>query len=443
MSEGAPVVVVGAGWAGLAACVELVDAGFPVLLLEATRRLGGRARSIRFGESIVDNGQHVLLGAYRSVLGLLARLGVAESDAFLRLPLVFRVRSATGREICLRMPGLPPPFGLGLGMLAASGLSVTERVRGAMAGARLLQRDPGTGTVAQFLDTTRQPTLIRQAIWEPLCLAALNTPARTASAEVFRDVLRAALFGGKGASDLLLPKQPLEALFPEPAKVYLKRFGARVELRTAVRGLDYDVGRLRGVLTAQGPAKASHVILATQLGAASRLLGQTPGTRALAESIPNSTEHDITTVYLRYAPGAAIDPPMQGMVGSHAQWLIDRRSCGQPGIFAAVASASDTEEHWKTEEMTDALSRLFPELGAPVDVLRVRERRATFAATADFEASRPGARTAIPRLYLAGDWTDTGLPGTLEGAVRSGLSAAAQVIAERGHSEQCARPKFL
>ncbi len=424
-----PVVVVGGGWAGLAACVALVDAGLPVLLLEATRALGGRARSVRFENLWVDNGQHILLGAYRSVLELLARVGVAESDAFLRLPLMLQIRSPADRTISLRVRPLPPPAGLGLGMLMCSGLAIGERVRGALAGARLLRSGTSPGTVAELLETTGQPQRIRKAIWEPLCLAALNTPPETASAKLYRDVLRSALLGPRDASDLLLPRQPLAALLPEPALSYIQNHGARVRVGTPVRDLHFHNAGLGGVHTDDEAIEASHVILAAQPKSTARLLQPWTETTALSTVINQSREHDITTVYLRYADHAAIDPPIQGVLGCQTQWLIDRRSCGQPGVFAAVISASDTGKPPSARETAAELSRVFPELGEPEDSLSVRERRATFAATSNFELLRPNAKTDIPGLYLAGDWTDTGLPGTLEGAVISGQLAARDVIA--------------
>jgi squalene-associated FAD-dependent desaturase len=401
------VAVIGGGWAGLAAAVELTAAGVPVTLFEAGRNLGGRARSAVIDGRRLDNGQHILLGAYRETLALMRRVG-ADPDALLeRRPL--QVVDRAGFHLAL--PALPPPFHLAWGLLTARGPGPGEKLAAAV-WMRRLQRAgfclPADTTVAAWLDAAGQTGTLRRHLWEPLCLAALNTPAERASAQVFANVLRDSL-GSKerGATDLLVPRVALGALLPEPAARWLAGQGA--DLRCGHR-----VARLAGDdagVSVDGERFAT-AIVAT---APQHLPALLPGIATATAFEP------IATVWLQYPEGIRLPFPLVNLGGKHGQWVVDRGS----GLLACVQSGSGAWEALADDELAAALQ-------AELDCGRagwhkvVREKRATFSCRPGL--ARPGATTGYPRVVLAGDHTWSDYPATLEGAVRSGRRAAHAVL---------------
>lgn len=400
------MAVVGAGYAGLAAAVTLADSGARVTVFEAAREPGGRARRIRARGLACDNGVHILLGAYRTLRALLARVGVAEEQAFLRRPL--ELRRTDG--FLLRTGG---PLGALGGLLAARGLSGAERWRALLFLARLRHSAgaPRRGeTVAALLARHRQPARLRDRLWVPLCLATLNTPPEHACARVFATVLRESLGGGGAASELLFPRTDLSRLFPEPALRWLAARGTRVHLGVRVRMLEEVRAAHDAVIVAVAPQHLAALV--PHAGAAFAF-------------------RPITTVYLHYAHPLRLPFPMLGLAGSPAQWVFDRQAlAGEAGGLACVASASDALLGLPGAEVarrTDA--QLRAELGPLPPLLSHRvitEKRATIECAPDRPLVDP-LRHA-PRLVLAGDYLDPDRPATLETAARSGVRAAAAVL---------------
>ncbi|HET9462745.1 MAG TPA: FAD-dependent oxidoreductase, partial [Thiobacillus sp.] len=252
------VAVVGGGWAGCAAALTLAEAGVAVTLFEASRTLGGRARAVELEGLLLDNGQHILLGAYEQTLQLIARLqSTASPDGLWRLPLTLDQPP----DFSLACPRLPAPLHLLAGLLGARGLSWRDKLA-ATRWAHGLLNDTDTPdhlSVSQF--TRNQPEKLNRLLWHPLCVSALNTPPDMASAKIFRDMIRAAFGGHNRHSDLLLPRRDLTALFPAPAAARIIELGGEVRLPCRVTTLTAAADAVT-VGTRDGSAAYSHVILA-------------------------------------------------------------------------------------------------------------------------------------------------------------------------------------
>ena len=427
---GRRVAIIGAGWAGLAAAVTLVEHGAPVAVFEASRYLGGRARRVTVEGLELDNGQHILVGAYAETLRLVRAVGVDPARAFLRLPL--ELRTASGFR--LRAARLPPPLHLLVGLLRAEGIGFGDRI----ATARLVAAHRRRGyrlardeSVQAWLQRHRQPDTVRDALWKPLCTAALNTPVVRASAQVFLNVLRDTIEGDRGASDLLLPRIDLSALFPEPAARLVESRGGVVRLGVAARRLEREP---QGFRLDGGKERFSHVIVACAPQHAGPLLATLSGLEPLANRLGRIEYEPIHTSYLQYPERVALPFPMLGFQGGLAQWAFDRGSLsGQRGLIACVLSGAGMHESLAQHELAAALhtelAGALPGLPAPRWTRVIAERRATFSCRVGID--RPANATPIPNLLLAGDYTASDYPATLEAAVRSGVAAATLALAAR------------
>ncbi|MEJ2434302.1 MAG: hydroxysqualene dehydroxylase HpnE [Pseudolabrys sp.] len=436
------VVVVGGGWAGLSAATALSRAGLGVTVLESARQLGGRARRVPFAGHRVDNGQHLIVGAYRATLELMSTLGVDEVHALRRHPLHLDMRSPAGRRVRLSAPRLPAPAHLLAALAGARGLSAHARWRAIGMCARLALRGFQLDTdisVAELLGRYAQPSALISDLWEPLCVAALNTPIEEASARVFLRVLRDSFTGTRRASDLLFATTDLGALLPDPALEFIEAHGGSVRLAQRVSALTVDKGAVRGVVANGKAIEADHVVLAIPPHACRSLLAPHPALAALAASLHQFRYEPICTVYLQYPQPVSLPVPMLGMLGTTGQWAFDRGLSGQPGLIAVVISSRGA--HMARDNATlvagvaNELAMLFPQWPAPRETLVIREKRATFSCQVGMGAWRPGNAMPMPGGWLAGDHTDTGYPATLEGAVRSGLQCARQIIAQTGSHE--------
>lgn len=414
------IAVVGGGWAGLAAAVTLSQAGQQVSLFEMAARPGGRARSLDGAEPRLDNGQHILIGAYRESLDLMRQVGARPDELLLRLPLRLRYPQHEG----LRLPPGPPLQAFARAVLGYG--AWPWRARLALLRASLgwtlsgFDCDPrlSVDALCQAL-----PAAVRQELIDPLCVAALNTPAREASAQVFLRVLRDALFSGPGSADLLLPRRPLSELLAEPAAVWL-------EARDAALHWQRRISRLEAGPRLDGEAFDA-VILACSAGEAARLAAPlAPDWAARAAAL---RFEPIVTVYLE-SPGSALPAPMVALHESAeqpAQFAFDLGQLGHaPGRFAFVISGAAP---WVARGLDATAAAVLAQAQAalawrsPPTLLRcLAEKRATFACTPGLQ--RPAAAVA-PGIWAAGDYVDGPYPATLEGAVRSGRAAAQAVLA--------------
>lgn len=425
------VVVVGAGWAGLAAAVYLADRGHHPVLLEAAREPGGRARSVRSGNVVLDNGQHLIVGAYTTFLGLLETIGLPESKVLLRKPLRIHSQAPTEHALRLGLPVLPAPLHLLAALGLARGLSTRDRYRALGMGYRLWRNGfqiPEETTVIDLLHRHHQTKRLIERLWGPLCLAALNTHVDRASARVFLRVLRDSFLHRRHDSDFLFPKVGIGDLFPRPAADFVARRGGEIHYGYRVTRLVQERTRITGVIARGETFAADQVILAAPPKAAAHLLATAQGTEDVVRRIESLDSAPIATLYLQYPVTVRMASPMLALTDGPAQWLFDRGLTDYPGMLAAVISGPGEHESWDRdtliERVRQQLRRLFPAWPAPGHCRLIREKEATFDCVAHVDHLRPGYRTDLPGLLLAGDYTNTGYPGTLEGAVRSGVRCA-------------------
>ncbi|MGI4776881.1 MAG: hydroxysqualene dehydroxylase HpnE [Janthinobacterium lividum] len=425
------LAVVGAGWSGLSCAVEAVRAGHEVTVFEASRMLGGRARRVDDpdGGPSLDNGQHILIGAYRETLAMMRTVGVDPASTLSRLPLSLRFSDGAG----LALPSWPAPFHLLAGIATARGW--TARDKWSLIFTAMQWRGAGfrcdpSATVGR-LCSGLSPRVMQELI-EPLCVSALNTPVGRAGGQVFLRVLSDALFGEAGSADLLLPRVDLGRLFPDAAWGWLARNGAelhrgiRVREVCATRSGSWRIDELAfdRVVLAVGAQDAVRLVRTT-LDARTT---QKPAESHLAERWASAAEaldfEPIATVYLTGA--TALDAPMVALRSSTdapAQFAFDRGQLGAgPGSLAMVVSACDPDRDALQEKVIrqahDQLHQKQLKL-----VRTIVEKRATFACTAGL--ARPPMHIA-PGLVACGDYVDGPYPATLEGAVRNGIAAAAE-----------------
>lgn len=416
------VAVVGGGWAGCAAALTLAEAGVAVTLYEAGRTLGGRARAVELEGETLDNGQHILLGAYEQTLQLIDRLRPTAASAGLwRLPLTLE-QPPDFRLACPRLPG---PLHLLAGLLGARGLGWGEKLAAARWAHALLNdaASPDHLSVSQL--TRSQPEKLNRLLWHPLCVSALNTPPEIASAQVFRDVIRAAFGGSSDHSDLLLPRRDLTALFPAPAAARLVDLGGETRLACRVTALDATADAVT-LGTRDGSAAYSHVILAVAPQHLPALAAQVPALEAVARTVANYDYQPIATGYVQYDDRFRLPRPLLALAGGPAQFVFDRgQSHGQTGLLAFVASAAaNLPADWLEQAETQLQRVVQP--GAARWRKRIVEKQATYACTPGMR--RPATRTAHPRIFLAGDYTAGPYPATLESATRSGVQSARALL---------------
>lgn len=410
--------VIGAGWAGLACAVEATRLGHAVTLFEAAHMPGGRARRVDNMHGLaLDNGQHILIGAYTATLQLMRDVGVDVEGVLLRLPLSLRFADGGG----LKLPRLPPaPLDLLAGIFTARGWAWRDKsslLRTAI-GWRLSGFRCAGGTTVADLCSGLTPRVTQELI-EPLCVSALNTPVAQSSGEVFLRVLKDALFSGSGGADLLLPRADLGALLPDAAIRWLTQQGATVRIGTRVRAIASEAGQwlvdgetFDQVVLACAPWDAARLVRASGLPA-DRWCETTEALRFEA----------IATVYVRGARPLA--EPMLALrsdpATAPAQFAFDRSQLGgMQGVLAMVVSANEASREVLEEQV---IAQAAAQLGqSDLQLVQtVVEKRATFACTPGL--ARPPSAIA-PGLQACGDYTEGPYPATLEGAVLSGLAAA-------------------
>lgn len=418
------VAVIGAGYAGMAAAAELASSGIPVTVFEASRVPGGRARRVEKHGAVLDNGQHILVGAYTELLRLMRLVGADPAGALRRFPLTLVY---PGR-MRLRAPRLPAPLHLAAALLTARGLPLAARLGAVRFMWRMTRnrfRLETDITFAALMARHEQHDAARRFLWEPLCVSALNTPPERASAQVFLNVLRDSLGAARRASDLLLPGRDFSALFPEPAAEFVRRRGGEVLLDTPIRAVRCGGG---GFVLDGDPRRRtfSHAVAAVAPYHLASLVGELPGLQEAAGLVGRFDYEPILTAYLAYPEPVVLPSPMVG-VGGLAHFLFQRSA----RVLSAVISASGPHEALSRAEIAarlhDEVQGIAGPLPEPEWVQIITEKRATFACRPGVQ--RPQPTTPLRNFFLCGDYVASDYPATLESAVRSGI-ACARLITE-------------
>jgi squalene-associated FAD-dependent desaturase len=425
------IAIIGAGWAGLAAAVEATSAGHHATVFEASHSIGGRARAVAGklpnGTPVtLDNGQHILIGAYSETLRLLQQVGIEPQNALLRVPLTLRFPDASG----LQFPNWPTPLDALAGIVTARGWSLGDKwslLRLASSWQRQNFQCQASTTVARLCQRL-SPRVLAELI-APLCLSALNTAPERASGQVFLRVLRDALFGQAGSSNLLLPRLDLSALFPTAAARWLLAHGAQLQLGTRVDSVFQQGAQWRvrehcfdAVAFATSASESVRLLNSTALSAPDSIANEIRSWARISGALAFEA---ISTVYA-WSATANLPHPMltlrSGVVAgtvAPAQFVFDRGQLGgPPGLLAFVVSASQGE---RSALQTQVLWQAQEQLGLKLQAVQtIVEKHATFACTPGL----PRPRTVIaPGLLACGDYVDGPYPATLEGALRSAVAA--------------------
>ncbi|HTK81337.1 MAG TPA: hydroxysqualene dehydroxylase HpnE [Bacteroidota bacterium] len=435
-------VIIGAGVSGLAAAVELSNKGARVVLLEQTEKLGGRCYSyidVSTGD-IVDNGQHILVGAYRHTLRYLDMIGTRHrlrAAGNLRLPLHHPTKGFAAFEIS----SLPRPLDISTGMLKFKLLSLGERRR-LLNVARSLQKWDGATvgmlahrTVEEWLTSEDQSENAKNCLWYPIAISVMNETPQRASALLFARSLRDTFLGESTDSHILIPATGQSQLYVDGALKYLQDNNAVIMTGAEVSEIISEKNGVRGVSLRNGQTiRSRNVISAIPYFALFQILPPALLQESPFDRVQEFRSVPIVAIHL-WLDADVMPMEYVGLIGKKIQWLFNRRKLIEhagthKGYLTAIISGAYKEVNFSKQDLVsmalDEIHEVFPESAKArlLHSLVIKEKRATFSATNEIEALRPSTKTPLSNLFLAGDWTDTGLPATIEGAVMSGFTAA-------------------
>ena len=424
---------------GLAAAVRLASRGAEIVMCEQAPRLGGRCYSFTDPATgdVVDNGQHILLGAYHNLLAYLDTIGSRE---FLKVrSLTLPLHHPQKGFASFAVPPVPRPFHLPAGMLKFKLLTLAERRRLLKVGLALSRRNKSADeklagiTVDQWLTGLGQSRRAMECLWNPIAIAVMNESPGKASALLFAKTLRAAFLGKKSDSAILLPTVGQTELYVSGALRYLAARKARLLVNTEVASLEIRHSAVSGVVLKDGRRlNAAHVIAAVPYHSLKRLVPPDLQEEKPFAGLHHLKSSPIVSLHLWFEE-EVMNEEFVGLIGRRIQWVFNRRRITggggkKSGYLSAVISAAHEYAHLSRQELfsiaLEDLRGVYPALGKLVSSVVIKEKRATFSPTCEAEQWRPGAVTPVSNLFLAGDWTDTGLPATIEGAVLSGNRAA-------------------
>ena len=448
MVEARDVVIIGGGFAGLSAGVALAERGFRVALLEGKPTLGGRAYSFPDTESgdPVDNGQHVLMGCYHQTLDFLAKIGTRDR-LIVHRNLEIEMLDGPGRSARLRTASLPGPFHMTAGLMRYRHLTVGARLAAVRAGMRMMYMRRFASarlkrmTVAEFMDMTGQGSQARRTFWYPLAIATLNEQPELASAALLAEVMKRAFFSHRNDSAFLYSRVGLSELYCTAAREFIVKRDGVVACRAIVDSLEFGDNVVSAVRLRDGAnLRAANFIAAVPPAQLLRLLPEAITGGGLSTQIHTLKSSPIICVHV-WLDREVTASAFVGFVGTTTQWLFNKRrifsqyGASHPGYLSFVISGARELAELPND---DLLKIVMNDLNAMIPAAReaqmmkalvFKEKHATFAPDPASDAVRPPVQTAVPNLFLAGDWIQTGLPATIESAVISGHSAAAAIAA--------------
>ncbi len=441
MTQKQHIAVVGAGWAGLAAAVELCQQGYKVNLFESSPQSGGRARSINWNGLALDNGQHLMLGAYQQMLQCLSTLQADIPTLFKRLPYrMLMLDAQTGRHAFdLKLPEYPAPLHLLFGVISSPSLTTTEKINCLLRFNKLLNTPILNDTsVYNWLNNTKLPSAYVENSLYPICLAALTTHPQQASAKAFQRVLQQTFNAPAKFTDLLIPTTDLSKTYPDLAEQFILQHGGEIHFRSKVQQLNIENHQITSVQVNDQVLAFDHVILATPANITTGLLAPITDCQSQVNQIKQLRFESITTLYLQFAQPVELPYPMLGVVNGLSEWVFTRGISGYNHLLSVIISASDKHLKMSHAQLTDTiyaeLNTIIANLPELIDSKLICDKRAAFQCHPNVDVNRPGIQTKVKNLKLCGDYVyieeknTPGLPSTLEGALQSGVKCAQMII---------------
>lgn len=436
------VIIIGGGFAGLAAGVALSERGAGVFLLEQRKHLGGRAYSFidQTTGDVVDNGQHLFMGCYHQTIAFLGKIGCLDRLRFQHKPRVDFLDRENGFT-SFECPALPAPLHAVAGLFRMKGISFGDKLRTIKVGRAIQQNGHAkstTLTVSDWLDSLHQSPRIKERFWYPMAIATLNEAPEIASAAMLKVVLRAAFGGGRKSTSIGIARVGLSDLYTDGARAFIEAHGGEVRVGAPVNQIIIEQGQAVAVELKDGERIAADAIISAVPPQA--LLSMLPREFSETEfaNLAQLGASPIVSINLWF-DRSIIDREFVGLIGTRSQWIFNKDLIVKPNRqanqIAVIISAAHQYVDWTKAQLVEmALAELHELLPASrAATLRhtriVKEREATLSHTLASDHLRPGPQTSIPNLMLAGDWTATGLPATIESAVISG-NIAAQLVGD-------------
>ncbi len=432
------VIIVGGGISGLSAGIALSERDIPVLVLDQKPALGGRAASFRDATTgdIVDNGQHVLIAGYSHTLNFLRRIGTLEKLSIQpSLSILFHHPEKGFRRLTL--PRLPPPIHLLFGILSCRLWSFRDRLLLLRGGASLLRSELKMNkklrgmTITQWLEDVAQHEELQRTFWNPLAIAIMNERPSVASAGTFAASLRKAFLSSRMSASIALPTTDLSELYVQHAAEFIMMRGGEIRSNADVDHVQVEETKVTGVyLRSDELIRSRAVILAVPPHKLRPLL---PAGIPFDPTIFSWSP--IVSVHLWFE-GDFMKDDFVGIIGRTTQWLFNKSKINREGrkgghVSAIISAAHDVVDLTNEEILAIVLADIrsvYPQTMDPAHSLVIREKRATYSSNPIVDQQRPGHKTSIENLYLAGDWTATGFPATIESAVISGERCAAEIV---------------